>query len=112
MTTFQDQKKQDDQNRFNQVAAAVTGAVVGAGVGIAGAVIMGNKKNREKISRILNNVKDDAVDYVGGIKKQAQDKKEEIKKKFIEGKVKVAKVTKSVRKSLDHAVKDVKRTVK
>ena len=32
--TNQDQKKQDDQNRFNQVAAVVTGAVVGAGVSV------------------------------------------------------------------------------
>lgn len=109
MTTIQDQKKQDDQNKFNQVAAAVTGAVVGAGVGIAGAVVLGDKKNREKISNVLNNVKDQAVDYVEGIQKQAEVKKVEIEKGFKKNKKIAQKVVSSANDSLHHAVKDEKK---
>ncbi len=103
-----------NQNKggINPVAAAVAGAVVGAGVAVAGAAVLSNKKNREKIGKALNNVRNQAVDYVEGMKKQAEDKKDEVETKLTEGKVKMAKVTKSVRKSLDHAVKDVKKAVK
>lgn len=109
MTTIQDQKKQDSQNRFNQVAAAVTGAVVGAGVGIAGAVVLGDKKNREKISNVLNNVKDQAVDYVEGMQKQAEVKKVEIEKEFKKDKKIAQKVVSSAKNSLEHVVKDAKK---
>jgi hypothetical protein len=46
-----------NQGGINPVAAAVAGAVVGAGVGIAGAVVLGDKKNREKIGKVLNKKK-------------------------------------------------------
>jgi len=103
-----------DQNQggINPVAAAVAGAVVGAGIGVAGAVIMGNKKNREKIGKVLNNAKNQAINYVEGVQKQAEDKKNEVKEKLTEGREKVGKVTKSVKKSFNNAVKNVKRAAK
>lgn len=103
-----------DQNQggINPVAAAVAGAVVGAGIGVAGAVIMGNKKNREKISKVLNNAKDQAINYVEGVQKQAQDKKDEVEEKLTDGREKVGRVTKSVKKSFNNAVKDVKKAAK
>lgn len=97
---------------INPVAAAVAGAVVGAGVAVAGAAVLSNKKNREKIGKALNNARNQAVDYVEGIKKQAKKKKDDVEAKLTEGKVKVAKVTKSVRKSFNNAVKDVKKASK
>ena len=87
-----------NQDGINPVAAAVAGAVVGAGVGVAGAVIMGNKKNREKIGKLLNNIKDEAVDYAEGIQKQAEVKKAEIKGKLNEGKKKSGKSNKISKK--------------
>ena len=101
-----------NQGGINPVAAAVAGAVVGAGVAVAGAVVMGNKKNREKISKVLNDAKDKAVNYMEGIQKQAQDKKDEVGEKLTKGKEKVKRVTKSVKKSLDSAIKDVKKAAK
>lgn len=103
---------QNNQGGINPVAAAVAGAVVGAGVGVAGAVVLGNKKNREKISKVLNNVKDQAVDYVENMQKQAEVKKEEIEEKLTKGGEKVGRVTQSVKKSFNNAVKDVKRAAK
>lgn len=83
---------------INPVVAAVAGAVVGAGVGIAGAVVLGDKKNREKINKVLNNVKDQAVDYVEGVQKQAEDKKSEIEKEFVKGKKITQKTVKDAKK--------------
>lgn len=49
---------------FNPVAAAVTGAIVGAGIAIAGTVALENKNNREKIKQVFSDVKDQAVGYM------------------------------------------------
>lgn len=98
-----------NQNGISPVAAAVAGAVVGAGVAVAGTMILEDKRNREKIKKVLNNAKNQAINYVEDMQKQVKDKKNEVKENFIEGKGKVSKVAKSVKKSLDHAVKDVKK---
>lgn len=105
-----DQKKQDERrNGLNQVAAAVTGAIVGAGVAVAGAVIMSDKKNREKVKKVLNNAKNQAIGYMEDIQKQVKSKKSEVEGKLTEGKKRVKKVENSVKKSLRHAVKDAKK---
>jgi len=108
------QKKQDERrNEFNQnVAAAVTGAVVGAGVAIAGAVVLNDKKNRNKVKKVLTDVKDQAIGYIEDMQKQVQDKKDEIEEKFTEGEKKVKNVENSVKKSLRHTVKDAKKAAK
>lgn len=112
MTNLINQKKLDDQNRFNQVAAAVTGAVVGAGIGVAGAVVMSDKNNREKMGKVFIGVRDQAVGYVTNIQKNAEDKKEVIKKEFAKDEKKVQKVIKIAKKSLGKTVKDVKKAAK
>lgn len=48
----------------NPLAAAVAGAVVGAGMAVAGAVAMSDKKNQDKIKNV-----------VADIKKKVDDKK-------------------------------------
>ena len=110
--TSLNQKKQDDQNRFNQVAAAVTGAVVGAGIGVAGAVVMGDKNNREKMGKVFTDARDQAVGYVTNIQKNAENKKEEIEKEFAKDGRKAQKVIKTAKKSLGRTVKDVKKAAK
>ncbi len=111
--TNQNQKKQDERKSgFNPVAAAITGAVVGAGVAVAGAVALNDKKNREKVKKVLNNVKNQAIGYMEDMQKQVQDKKDEVEGKFTEGKKKVLKIENSVKKSLRHAIKDAKKAAK
>lgn len=51
---------------FNPVVAAATGAIVGAGVAIAGAVAMKDKKNREKVKEVFNEAKQKISDVTKG----------------------------------------------
>jgi uncharacterized membrane protein YgaE (UPF0421/DUF939 family) len=91
--TNQNQKKQDKRKgSVNSVVAGVTGAVIGAGIAVAGAaVVLNDKKNREKVKKVLTNVKKQAIGYMEGVQKQAQDKKGEVEEKLVEGKEKVKK---------------------
>ena len=91
--TNQNQKKQDKRKgSVNSVVAGVTGAVIGAGIAVAGAaVVLNDKKNREKVKKVLTNVKKQAIGYMEGVQKQAQDKKGGVEEKLVEGKEKVKK---------------------
>lgn len=74
---------QNNGNGVNSAIAAAVGAVV-AGAAVAGAAFMSNKKNQDKVKKVVQNVKDDAVGYVKDVQGQAEVKKEEIKEKVIE----------------------------
>lgn len=80
----------------NPVVAAVAGAIVG-GVAAAGAMVLGDEKNRKKIREALSNVKNRTTDYVEDVKQAAQDKKEEIVEKMTEGKEKVLDKAESIK---------------
>lgn len=59
------QKLQDEKKSgINPVVVAVTGAVVGAGVSVAGAMALKNGQNRNKIKEVLTNVRNQAIDYI------------------------------------------------
>lgn len=45
------------ENTINPLVAAVAGAVV-AGAAVAGAIIMSDKKNQDKVSKVVTDVKD------------------------------------------------------
>ncbi len=91
MTNPKQIKQDEGKSGFNPVAAAITGAVVGAGVAIAGAVALKDKKNRESVKQMLTDVKDQAMGYVEDLQKQVQDKKGEGEEKLAEGKEEVKK---------------------
>ena len=99
--TDHNQKKGAGKGGVNPVVAAVTGAVVGAGVAIAGAVALKDEKNRKKVKEVLTNVKDQAVGYMEDMQKQTQDKKSQIEEKLAEGKEKIEKVAKAAKDSLN-----------
>lgn len=71
-------KNQQDQEKggVNPVVAAVTGAVVGAGVAVA----LKDKKNREKVKEVLTNVKNQAIGYMEDMQQQSQAKKGKVEK--------------------------------
>lgn len=82
----QNHKKQNNEkDDINPVAVAAIGVAIGAGVAIAaaGAVALKDKKNRQKVKEMLTNVKDQVVDYVEDVQKQAQDKKIEIEGELV-----------------------------
>jgi gas vesicle protein len=65
----------------NPIFAAVTGAMVGAGAAIAGAVVLKDKKNRDKVKKALTSAKDHAVGYMDKMEKQIKAKKRRLAKK-------------------------------
>jgi len=67
---------------ISPIIAGVAGAVIGAGI-VAGAVLS-DKNNRERVKKTLIDAKDQAVDYVEGMQKQAKDKKEEVETQLTE----------------------------
>jgi len=91
-------KDNNQKGGVNPVMAAVAGAVVGAGVAVAGAMVLEDKKNREKVKKVFTDVKNQAIDYVEDMQKQIRDKRDGIEEKITDGKNKVQKVTKSVKK--------------
>jgi gas vesicle protein len=92
--TKQIEKKQTKSVGVNPVIAAVTGAIVGAGVIVAGAVAYNDKKNRDMVKKAVSNVKETAHD----IKKLALDKKNEVQNMLKNDKQKVDRVIDSTKK--------------
>ncbi len=76
---------------FSQVAAAVAGVIVGAGVVAAGAVALKDKKNRQKVKQVLADAKDQAVEYMEEMQKDVQGKKSTVEKKLVDGQKEVKK---------------------
>ncbi len=77
MTNNNDDKKKG----MSPMAAGVAGAVVGAGLAVAGAVALKDEKNRAKVKGALQSVKKQASDYVDEIQEKAQKQGGEAKKK-------------------------------
>jgi len=91
MTDKKTQHKRKDS--VNPMVAGVTGAVIGAGIAVAGAaVILNDKKNRQNIKKVLTQVKDQAVGYMEDMQSRTQDKKSDVEKKFAKGEKTVKKV--------------------
>lgn len=109
----QDKKNEEDKrNSINQVTAAITGAVVGAGIAVAGAVVMSDKKNREKVEKVLSNAKDQAINYVKDIQNSAENKKNMIGKELVKDKKMAKKVVDTTKKSLKQTVNNIKKAAK
>jgi hypothetical protein len=68
-------KNQEKQN--NSLGAVATGVVIGAGVAAAGAAILHDKKNREKVKKVVKDVKKQVSGYMEDIQKRGNEKKEE-----------------------------------
>jgi hypothetical protein len=86
------QKKQNgNKNDFNPVAAAVAGAIIGAGVGAVGAIALSNEKNRNNVKKAFSNAKDQAVGYIEDVQKQVENKKDQAKEKIAESSEKAKK---------------------
>lgn len=70
------QKKQvEGNNGVSSMVAAVTGAIVGAGVAVAATLALKNGKNQEKIKKIVSNAGDFAGKTVKNLKKEPDFKK-------------------------------------
>lgn len=98
---MKNQKKQSDKkDGIDQVAAAVTVAVVGAGIAMAGAATLKDKENRDKVKEVLTKVKDYTIGRMEDVQSQAQDKVAEAKNNLDNGLKDVKKVTTSAKRQL------------
>ena len=79
------------------MAAAVTGAIVGAGVAVAGAVVLSDKRNRDKIDEAVNDVKE-----------KASETKANVEEKLAEVKDKGVKLENSLKDSVKSGVADAR----
>jgi hypothetical protein len=91
--THQD-KQESSTTTLGLAAAALTGAVVGTGVAIVGALALKDKKNRERVKSVFNEVKNQAVEYMDQLQQGVKNEKEHVKKSV----QKVADTTKSAKK--------------
>ena len=76
---------------IGKVAAGIAGAAVVAGVAVA-AMTLKNEKTRKKVTKVLMEVKDQAIDYVEKMKKEPNVKK---------GTSEIKKDTKEVKKAIE-----------
>ena len=82
MKTIAPKKQTEVHGGMSPVVMAVTGAVIGAGIAVAGvgAVALKDEKNRQKVKEVLDTAKDHAVDYIEDVQKQVHDKKVAVEK--------------------------------
>lgn len=92
MTDQNTKKDNNNQGGVNPAVAAGVGAVVGAGVAVAATMALKDEKSRQKVTDVINHVKDHAAGYIDDLQKQAEDKKSEVEDQLEEGNDKVKKV--------------------
>lgn len=88
MTTTH-QKKQNDKNTISTVVAGVAGAVAIAGVAVAATMALKDEETRQKVKKVLINVKDQAIDYAEALKTEPNVEEESNKIKHIVTAVKI-----------------------
>ena len=96
----------------NTVFAAVAGAVVGAGVAVAGAFAMKDKKNQDKVKKVFTDVKNQAVSYMGKIEKEVKKDKSIIDTKNTAVQTDIKKTVKDLKKDINKGKEKVKKIVK
>ena len=100
MTNQINKKQIVKKSGFNPMTVAVTGAIVGAGVAIAGAIALNDETNRKKVKQVLTDARGQAVDYVKKIQKEIKDKKSNAEKKFVDVKKEIGKATISIKNTI------------
>ncbi len=99
---------QKKKQSINPAAAVATGAILGAGAVLAGK-ILNDKKNREKVTKVANEIKSQVTGYIEDMQKVADKKKTDGKEKLIQGKKELKKVTESSLDSTQDKSADVKK---
>ena len=71
---------QNKKNDVNPIIVGVTGAVIGAGIALAGAAILKDEKNRDKAKKVLENIKNSAKGYIKDLENEVQKGAVKVKK--------------------------------
>lgn len=100
MTDLVSKKPEQKKAQVNALTAVVTGAVIGAGVAIAGVVALADEKNRKRVKNTLSMLKDKALNFVDEATQEANVAKDMAEEKVLEGKSKTKKVISDVKKTI------------
>ena len=100
MTDRTKKKQTSEKTDINPIVAGVTGAVIGAGVAIAGAALLGDEKKRIKAKKILSNVRDGAVNYVRDLENQIRAQEGVVEEKLAKSAKKVKLISGAAESSL------------
>ena len=103
--------KDREQDGMNPMVAVVAGAVVGAGIAVAG-VALSDKKNREKVRDVVTKAKHDVEAYVGNVQKRAEASKKAMNKRIASDDEKIRKVVNSAKDSLHKTTEQVNSVIK
>lgn len=82
MKDNKNKKKVQQATVINPVAAAFTGAIIGAGAVVAGAIVMSDKNNQKKVEKVVNDAKDKIRGYKEGLEERSHEVKEDAKEKI------------------------------
>lgn len=93
MTDTKRMKNGKNRNGISPVATAA-GVIIGAGLGVAGAVALSNKKNRAKIDKALKGVQKQGSELIDDVKTAMLEKKTEANEIMEDGKEKAKKIVK------------------
>ena len=93
-------KNQPDDKKvgISPMAVAVTGAVVGIGLAVAGAVVLSDEKNREKVKDAFTDAKKHTQEYVSDMQHRVENKKVEVENKAAKLVAVVEEAAKEVKK--------------
>lgn len=106
-------KKNNKKNKgISPVMSAVAGSILGAGVAIAGAIVLSRGENKKKVSDVIKNVKNVAGSFVKKVKNESLDKKEEIQKKLSDEKEVVRSSAMGIVDSIDKLAIKTKKQIK
>jgi hypothetical protein len=67
---MKDQKKPEKAQGVSPLVAGVTGAVVGAGVALAGASVLQDKNTQKKVKKVLGKAQETAQTYLENVTSQ------------------------------------------
>lgn len=101
----------DHTKDVHPVAAGVAGAAVGAAL-VGAAVVLNDKKNRDKVKKLFHKVKDTAEEYQKNMKDKVQETRENVLEVREKGEEKLAEETKTVKKAADSVKTSLERTAK
>lgn len=77
------QKDEKNHQQIHPVAAALTGVVIGASAVTVGVVALRDEKNRQKVKKAIDTVKDQAAEYMDTVQERMKTAKKIIEPKLI-----------------------------
>jgi hypothetical protein len=77
--------KNDNKNGLSSTVVLATGAVVGAGVALAGATVLKDEKNRKRMKNLFTDVKEQALDHLTNAQEDVEEGVKKVGKKLANG---------------------------